>query len=72
MLNPVEYVIKQFGGVRACAKALGKDPSTISKWRKKRCGSYYIPSKMYSHILRKAEKLDLDITLEDLVHGRDT
>lgn len=70
MLNPVEYAIKQFGGVRALARALGKDPSTISKWRKPKGGVYYIPSKFYVHILRKAKKLNLDVTLEDLVHGR--
>jgi hypothetical protein len=70
MLNPVEYTIQQFGGVRALARALGKDASIVSKWRKPRGGVYYIPSKFYVQILRKAKKLNLDITLEDLVFGR--
>lgn len=70
MLNPVEYTIKQFGGVRALARALGIDPSTISKWRKPRGGVYYIPSKFFGHIMRRAQKQKLDITIEDLVHGR--
>ena len=70
MLNPVEYTIKQFGGVRAFAKALGIDASTVSKWRKLRGGVYYIPSKYYGHILRHAKKQNLDVKLEDLVHGR--
>lgn len=70
MLNPVEYAIKEFGGVRSLARALGIEPSIISKWRKPRSGSYYIPSKYLIHIIRKAKKLELDVTLEDLVHGR--
>jgi len=33
-LNPAEYVIYKFGGVRATARAIGCYPSVVSRWRK--------------------------------------
>lgn len=33
--TPADYVIEQFGGVRATARALGMSPSAVSHWRKR-------------------------------------
>jgi len=68
-LNPAEYVIYKFGGVRATARALDKTPSTISKWQHNNNGK--IPTSNMLKILMKAEELNLDINADDLVHGRE-
>jgi hypothetical protein len=65
-LNPVEYVIFAFKGVRATARYLGKDPAAISKWRK--LGT--VPVRAQIPILDKAKELGLDITPADLIYGR--
>lgn len=67
-LNPAEYVIHIFGGVRATARALNKTPSTISKWQRQNNG--IIPSSNLQTIIDKAKELNLDITPDDLVYGR--
>ena len=68
-LSPAEFVIHQFGGVRKTARALDKTPSTISKWQHNNSG--VIPTKNMVSILSKADSLGLDITADDLVHGRE-
>ena len=68
-LNPAEFVIHMFGGVRATARALEKTPSTISKWQHENEGR--IPTKNILSILVKSKELKLDITADDLIHGRE-
>lgn len=72
-LNPAEYVIKTFGGVRATARAIGRDKSSVSVWRaskaKKGTGGL-IPHKAQALILKVAREKNLDITPEDLILGR--
>lgn len=67
-LNPVEYAIYLFGGVRKLALSLGKHPSTISKWRRHNLG--HIPSLVLPDVLREAKKKKFDLTPEDLIFGR--
>lgn len=74
-LTPAEYVISVFGGVRATAKAIGRTPSCITKWKKpkklKGCGGR-VPSIAQGLILTLAVKRNLPITAEDLLCGRET
>lgn len=73
-LGPAEYVIHVFRGVRAAARALGRDPSSVSKWRlpkeRKGCDGF-VPGPVRQTILTKARELGLDIDSEDLDYGRD-
>lgn len=72
-LSPAEYVIHQFGGVRKTARAIGRAPSSVSKWQNHK-GPYTspgdIPQSVHRKILTAAEKLKIDIKPEDLILGR--
>lgn len=65
-MNPVQCVFKAFGGVSATAKAVGLKRSAVSRWQER--GS--IPTKALKPILSKALELGLDLTSDDLIHGR--
>lgn len=72
-LTPAEYVIQTFGGVRATARAIGRDKSSVSVWRraKTRKGTGgLIPHKAQPLILQAAKERGLDITPTDLIVGR--
>lgn len=72
--TPAQYVTKMFGGIRATARAIGRDPSSVLQWGKPveiggRGGM--IPTAIRLTILAKAKELDLDITSQDLDYGRE-
>jgi len=72
-LSPAEYVIQVFGGVRATARAIGRSPSSISKWQKPRSqggSDGCVPNAAQRIILEQAKKQGLDITPGDLIYGR--
>ena len=66
-LNPVEYVIYMFNGVRQTARIIGKNPSSVCEWKKRGL----IPNSSQSVILEKAKEHNLDITANDLILGRE-
>jgi len=72
-MKPAEYLISTMGGVRPTARALGRAPSTVSKWRKSRkeggTGGQ-IPTMLQPKILKLAAKKKLPITARDLIYGR--
>jgi hypothetical protein len=74
-LNPAEYVILIFGGVRPLARRLDIDPSTISYWRtrKPRGGLNVgeIPRWHWIKIIQIAQEEKKPITEKDLLRGRD-
>lgn len=73
-LTPAEYIILKFKGVRATARALGRSPSSVSKWRSTKSEQGTggnIPSRAARQILAKARELHLDITPDDLLFGRE-
>jgi hypothetical protein len=73
-LSPAEWVIRQFGGVSLLARAIGRTPQAVSKWRASRWSQGTdgrIPGGLHEKILREAKRLELDVTVEDLVLGRD-
>jgi len=67
-LSPAEYVIHVFGGVRATARAVGRYPNAVCRWKKK---SGHIPSAAQRVILSVAKKNNLSITPNDLVYGKE-
>lgn len=72
-LTPAACAIKAFGGVRALARALGKAPSSVSRWGKsrRRGGSAgMIPTSALQQILKIAPEKGVTITPEELVSGR--
>jgi len=75
-LNPAEYVIHMFDGIRPLARAIKKSPSTICLWRENRSKKNggqkgRIPSSNHIPILVEARLRGLDITTDDLVYGRE-
>jgi hypothetical protein len=72
-MNPVEYVIHQFGGVRKLARSIDRSPSSVSIWRtglRRNTNDGNIPSRAMADIMKAAKKLGLDITERDLIYGR--
>lgn len=70
--SPAVTVIKAFGGVRPLARALGKSPSSVSRWAKPRRlkgtgGS--IPTREQRRILDLAQERGIALSLSDVVLG---
>lgn len=73
-VSPAEYVISVFGGVRKVARAIGRDPASVSRWRRaagQKGTDGRIPSKAQQELLAKAQALGLDLTPDDLLLGRE-
>lgn len=72
-ITPADRVIEAFRGVRATARALGRNPSSISRWRKPReeggTGGR-VPSALQAQILTAAKSAGLTLTAEDLILAR--
>ena len=72
-MSPAEYVIYVFGGVRKTARAIGRSPTTVSKWPKpnnKKGSDGRVPGTAQAIVLEIAKKMKLDIKPEDLLYGR--
>lgn len=72
-INPAQCVIRVFGGVRATARAVGRNPGAVTRWnRPKSKGGTggMIPSAAQRIILKIAKKRRLKITLEELTYGK--
>ncbi len=68
--TPAHKVITLFGGVRPLARALGRDPASIVRWRKpKESGGTggAVPSAMQGKVLALAKARGLPLTAEDLI-----
>lgn len=73
-LSPAEYVIRVFKGVRATARVLGRSPSSVSKWTKSRANrgtDGQIPRAAMWPLLAKAREMELDLSPNDLLLGRE-
>lgn len=71
MNTPADRVITALGGVRATARALGLNSSSVSRWRfppEKRGLSGRVPSIHQGTILRIARERGLALTAADLIH----
>jgi transposase-like protein len=70
--SPAELVIERFSGVCKLARALGKSPSTISRWKKPRdeggTGGL-VPSQSQPKLLELARERGISLTPTELVTG---
>jgi len=72
-LSPAQYIIYVFGGVRKAGLAIGRSAAAISKWNKSKKNKGTdgrIPGPAQMDILNVAMRRKLDITADDLIHGR--
>ena len=70
-MSPAQLVIEKLGGVRATARALGINPSTVCRWQKtKEDGGTngFVPQNHFKQIL---VLLDEKISLQELCFGKD-
>jgi hypothetical protein len=66
-INPVDLVIDLFGGVRKLARAIGRDPAAVSRW--KRLG--VVPTSVQKKILQTAWDQGIEVSAHDIIFGRD-
>ncbi len=69
-MSPADKVIAAFGGVRATARALDINSSSVSRWRMpadKRGLGGRVPSVQQGKILRLARERGLGLRAEDLI-----
>ena len=64
-MPPVEVAIERFGGVRALARAIGRDHSSISRWRKRRA----IPTNMQARVMWAAAEGRIRLTAKEMIYG---
>lgn len=68
--SPADKVISLFGGVRPLARELGRNPSSVVRWRKPRAEGGTggaVPSAMQGRVLALAKARGLPLTAEDLI-----
>lgn len=65
-MQPIEHVVKEFGGVACLAKSLGVKYDAVWKWQSRNS----IPQEMHIKILDLAKKKGFDVFAEDLIFGR--
>jgi transposase-like protein len=71
-MRPADIVIFRFGGVRALARLLGKDPSTIHRWRMpadKGGLAGRVPSMSQARLLELAQEHGIALTADELIAG---
>jgi hypothetical protein len=64
--TPVQIAIKEFGGVRKLARAIGKDAATVSRWQKRGL----IPANDQRKLLETAWEQGKSITAHQVIFGR--
>lgn len=71
-MTPADIVISRFGGVRPLARLLGKDPSTIHRWKQpaeKGGLDGRVPSAVQVRLLELAAEQGVELTPTELVLG---
>lgn len=71
-MTPADIVISRFGGVRPLARLLGKDPSTIHRWKQpaeKGGLDGRVPSAVQVRLLELASLHGVALTPAELVLG---
>lgn len=63
--TPYELVISEFGGVRECARQIGRDAGSVSNWRK----SGLIPTNIQKKVLERAWELNLNLSAHNIIFG---
>lgn len=73
-ITPAETVITLFGGVRPLARLLGRNPSSVVRWRKPKTEGGtggVVPSSMQGKVLALAKAQGLPLRAEDLIYAGD-
>jgi len=68
--TPADKCITAFGGVRALARALERNPSSVVRWRKPKDeggSAGAVPSSLQGRILAMAQERGLSLTAEDMI-----
>ena len=65
--TPVQILIDEFGGLRALARAINRDPAAICRWKK----SGLIPTSIQKKVLETAWDRGYELTPYDVSFGRD-
>jgi hypothetical protein len=68
--TPADRCIEAFGGVRALARALERNPSSVVRWRKPKDeggSNGAVPSALQGRILAIAQARGLPLTADDLI-----
>lgn len=68
--TPADKCIEAFGGVRALARALERNPSSVVRWRKPKDeggSNGAVPSALQGRILAIAQQRGLSLTAEDMI-----
>lgn len=68
--TPANKVIAAFQGVRATARALDRNPSSVSRWRKSREDGgtdCRVPSNLQEKVLLAAQSRGIALTADDLI-----
>lgn len=68
--TPADRCIEAFGGVRALARALDRNPSSVVRWRKPKDeggSAGAVPSGLQGQILDIAKERGLALTAEDMI-----
>lgn len=71
-MTPADIVITRFGGVRPLARLLGKDPSTIHRWKmpaSKGGLNGRVPSSVQLPLLELARQRGIALTADELING---
>lgn len=71
-MAPADIVISRFGGVRPLARLLGRDPSTIHRWRmpaSKGGLDGRVPSSTQVRVLELAKEQGVALTADELING---
>lgn len=66
-ISPVDLAIDAFGGVRKLARAIGRDPAAVSRWRR----SGVVPTSVQKKILELAWERGIDISAHEIIFGRE-
>lgn len=72
-MSPADIVITRFDGVRPLARLLGKDPSTIHRWRMPAAKGGLdgrVPSAVQVRLMVLAKERGVALTAEELINGR--
>tara|TARA_Y100001937_G_scaffold83902_1_gene113526 strand:- start:588 stop:803 length:216 start_codon:yes stop_codon:yes gene_type:complete len=64
--TPYELVISEFGGVRECARQIGRDAGSVSNWKK---NGGLIPTNIQRKVLERAWELGYNLTAHTLIFG---
>ena len=66
--TPVQLAIAEFGGVRALARGIHRDPASVSKWQK---GDGTIPTSIQRKLLETAWDLGYNLSAHSIIFGEE-